>query len=370
MSYPQIIYNWLQLIILKSVSCPKLRLFKNRDRHSLMWGWLTVSQWYPYTWGTDGAETAERTGEGPSVLMRFGSWIRELGNPVPWQLNMFAVEEKKKLYIYIWTCCGCILVFDVFRNVTIFWNCVHVVSCFTVGMVSWMSFSDTKISDGIGNATLFLLYAVDPSFSPLALKSTWQMSLHRMICWKRSSVQAPRYEIFEGSVSTWFFRMFPRLAKKCLVEKLVTVPFLLVGARSTRRAWASPPDMVFLRLLRDASRVITQLQKPLGCQKEITRLSMISCCQEILGVPDNSQTFTYVWSFDIMIFSFVDAMFLYDNRVISWLSYCLEVTRLVSCECFARSGAGVSTWRWCGWRRVFDVRFWVDTTMSGWLTRK
>ena len=33
-------------------------------------------------------------------------------------------------------------------------------------------FSDTKISDGIGNATLFLLYAVDPSFSPLALKST------------------------------------------------------------------------------------------------------------------------------------------------------------------------------------------------------
>ena len=51
------------------------------------------------------------------------------------------------------------------------------------------------------------------------------------------------------------------------------------------------------------------------------------------------------------------------------MAFNLKVTRLVSCECSARSGDGVSTWHWCGWRRIFDG-IWVDTTMSGWFYTK
>ena len=94
----------------------------------------------------------------------------------------------------------------------------------------------------LGNATLFLLYAVDPSFSPLALKSTWQMSLHRMICWKKILSTGTKVWNLRGSS---FNVIFPRLrSAEYLWLKSSTMPFLLVGARSTRRAWASPPDMV------------------------------------------------------------------------------------------------------------------------------
>ena len=44
--------------------------------------------------GADGAEAAERTREGPSASMCFGSCIKKLGS-VPWQLKMLEEEEEQ-----------------------------------------------------------------------------------------------------------------------------------------------------------------------------------------------------------------------------------------------------------------------------------
>lgn len=93
-------------------------------------------------------------------------------------------------------------------------------------------------------------------FSPLAIESAWQMSLHSMVCCKRSSVQAARCG-------------FRDLAKKTFGSKAQRCRFLLVGARSTRRAWASPPDMglsfgVF-EMRPDSS---PHAQRPLECQQK------------------------------------------------------------------------------------------------------
>lgn len=99
MSYPP---NFIKLIISKkeSVSCPRLRLLKNRE-HTFLDD--SDDSQYPNgipscasDRGADGAEAAERTREGPSASMCFGSCIKKLSS-VPWQLKM--LEEEEEIYL-------------------------------------------------------------------------------------------------------------------------------------------------------------------------------------------------------------------------------------------------------------------------------